>query len=105
MRLLISLPLLLILVIFTLSNRQDVKLGFWPTGLSVDVPVSLAILVAMAVAFLIGALFTWFGAIGARRRARRAEDTARLLQAELQALKSRSAPRLAQTAPEPALTS
>lgn len=106
MRLLIALPLLIILVVFTLSNRQDMTLSFWPTDFTLVVPVSLAILVAMGVAFFVGALFTWFSALGARRRAHRAEDTVRLLQAELREVKTRSTQRLAPAAaPEPALES
>ena len=90
MRWLIALPLLLILVLFALSNRQELTLGFWPTPYSVAVPASLAILGAMAVGFLVGALITWVSALGARRRARRAEETNRLLQAELTTLRQRT---------------
>lgn len=88
LRLLIIAPLLLLLVLFALSNRTPVRLGLWPTGLSGELPVSLAILGGMAVAFLAGGLLVWVSELAQRRRARRAEQTIRLLEAQVQELKS-----------------
>lgn len=82
-RLLSVVPFLLVLVLFALSNRQDVTLGFWPTDLAVTLPLSLAILVAMAAAFLAGALMVWVPSLGVRLRARRLAREARTLQARL----------------------
>ena len=101
MRLLIAAPFLLILVVFALSNQQPTQLGFWPTGLTVPVPVSIAILVAMGVAFLVGALMTWVTGLSNARRARRAEETVRLLQEEVRALKQRAGGRISAPALEP----
>jgi putative membrane protein len=89
MRLLIALPLLLLMVLFALSNRQPVPLRFWPTDYSLVLPLSLAVLGGMAVAFLAGGLLVWVSALAQRRRARRAEQTARLLEAQVQELKAR----------------
>jgi putative membrane protein len=89
MRLLIALPLLLVLVLFALSNRQPVSLGFWPTGYTLELPLSLAVLGGMAAAFLAGGLLVWFSALAQRRRARQAEQTVRLLEAQVQELKAR----------------
>ncbi len=83
MRLIISLPLLLLLVLFALSNTQPARLGLWPTDFQLEVPLSLAMLVAMAGAFLAGALIVWLGGLGQRRRAREAEHNIRLLEAQL----------------------
>lgn len=83
-RLLIAAPFLLILVLFALSNRQDVTLGLWPTDLAMTLPLSVAILGAMAVAFLIGALVVWVPTLGVRLRARRLQRETRALQARLQ---------------------
>ena len=52
MRLLIALPLLLILVLFALSNTAPVRLRLWPTDYALELPLSLAVLGAMAIAFL-----------------------------------------------------
>jgi lipopolysaccharide assembly protein A len=90
MRLLILSPVLLLLVLFALSNTAPVRIGLWPTGWSLQVPLSLAMLCGMALAFLIGGLLVWFAELGQRRRARRAEQAVRLLEAQVQALKARS---------------
>ena len=95
MRLLITLPLLLLLVLFALSNRQPVSLHIWPTDYAATLPLSLAVLGSMAVAFLAGGLLVWVSELMQRRRARRAEQTVRLLEAQVQELKAR----LAETAP------
>jgi lipopolysaccharide assembly protein A len=95
MRLLIALPLLLLLVLFALSNQQPVSLRVWPTDYAATLPLSLAVLAAMAVAFLAGGLLVWVSELVQRRRARRAEQTVRLLEAQVQELKSR----LAETPP------
>lgn len=89
LRLLIIAPLLLVLVLFALSNTTPVQLGLWPTGFSVEAPLSLAILGGMAVAFLAGGLLVWVSELAQRRRARRAEHAIRLLEAQVQELKSR----------------
>lgn len=80
---------LLLLVVFMLSNREHVALTFWPTDYAWDVPVSLAILIAMGLAFLVGGLLAWASSLNQRRRARRAEHAVRLLEAQVQELKSR----------------
>lgn len=88
LKILLSLPLLLVLVLFALSNPQTVELHFWPTDWVWPVPVSLAVLAGMAIAFLIGAIVLWLSLIGARMRARRAEHTARMLEAQVAELKN-----------------
>jgi len=89
MRLLIALPLLLLLVLFALSNRQPVSLYVWPTDYAATLPLSLAVLAAMAIAFLAGGFLVWVSELVQRRRARRAEHTIRLLEAQVQELKAR----------------
>jgi putative membrane protein len=87
----VTLVLCLPLVLFALSNAEMVRLGLWPTDYGIDVHLSLAILVAMAIAFLLGALVVWFSELSQRRRARRAERTVRLLEAQIEALRGRTA--------------
>ena len=92
LRLIVAIPLLLILVLFALSNRQPVDLAFWPTDyVLAGVPLSIAILIAAAIAFLIGGVILWFAVLGARRRAARAERARRMLEAQVQELKARLA--------------
>jgi uncharacterized integral membrane protein len=84
------------LVLFALSNTEMVRLGIWPTDYSLEVHLSLAILIAMAVAFLLGAMVVWMSELSQRRRARRAERAVRLLEAQIEALKARTATSISQ---------
>ncbi len=90
-RALIFAPLLFLLVVFALSNPQPVHVGMWPTDFGMDLPLSIALLLAGAVAFLLGALLIWFSAIGARLRARRAEMSVKLLEKQVAGLQERLA--------------
>ncbi|MBN8897899.1 MAG: hypothetical protein BGO51_17520 [Rhodospirillales bacterium 69-11] len=89
MRWLIAAPFLLILVLFALSNTEAVRLALWPTDFALEMPLSLVILAAMALAFLVGGMFVWFAELGQRRRARRAEHTIRVLERQIEELKAR----------------
>jgi len=89
MRLVIALPFLLLLVLFALSNRAPVHLGLWPTDYSLELPLSLAILGAMAIAFLAGGIVVSISALAQRRRARHAEYTVRLLEEQVRELRAR----------------
>lgn len=89
LRLLLATPLLLVLVVFALSNPKPETFGFWATDYTVELPLSLAVLGAMAVAFLCGALLVWVNLVGARARARRAERHVRQLEAQVNELKAR----------------
>jgi len=87
----VTLVVCLLLALFALSNTEVVRLGLWPTDYGIEVHLSIAILVAMAVAFLLGALVVWISELSQRRRARRAERTVRLLEAQIEALQARAA--------------
>ena len=89
MRLLFGLPLLILLVLFALSNTTPVRLGLWPSDYTLQLPLSLTVLGAMAIAFLAGGVTVWVSELAQRRRARRAEQTVRLLEAQVQELKAR----------------
>jgi putative membrane protein len=92
LRLLILAPFLVLLVLFTLSNRAPLRLGLWPTDYTVELPASLVILGAMAVAFLAGAFLVWISELGRRRRARRAEQAVKLLEEQVKGLKAQLSP-------------
>jgi putative membrane protein len=91
MRVLISVPLLILLIMFALSNRQPVAIRLWPTDFSAEAPLSLTVLAGMAIAFLLGGILVWFSVLVQRRRARRAEAEARLLAEQIAELKARLA--------------
>lgn len=88
----VGVPLLVLMVVFALSNSEPVPLRLFPLGaLPFEVPLSVAILGAMGLGFFLGGLRLWFTAIGHRRAASRAEEAVRLLEARHQELKARSA--------------
>ncbi len=97
MGLLLAVPFLLLLLLFALSNREMVRVALWPTDWNVDVMLSVAVLVAAAIAFLLGALTVWLAELGRRRRLRQAEHKVILLEDQLRALKSSAQSRALQS--------
>ena len=88
MRVLLAAPLLFILILFALSNKQAVELGLWPTDIQVELPVSIAVLAIAGLFFLFGALVAWSGTLTERTRAKRAEATVRQLEAQLASVRA-----------------
>jgi uncharacterized integral membrane protein len=89
MRWIFFVPLLVLLALFALSNPQDVEIRLWPFDLAWVSPLGIAALLMAAVAFLVGALIAWAAALPIRRRAARIEQAAKLLEAELAALRAK----------------
>ena len=89
MRVLVAIPLIVVLVAFALSNQQVVRLGLWPTDILVDMPLSVAVLVAAGLFFVVGGFMTWTTTLAARARARSAERAVRQLQAQVEAMRVR----------------
>ena len=54
------------LACFAVANRDVVSLGFWPVPFALDVPLYLAVLGAVVLGFLFGAVAAW--SAGGRRR-------------------------------------
>lgn len=92
LRLILALPFLAVLVSFVLSNPETVVIRLWPTDLAQAMPLSIAILSAMAVSFLIGALLIWFNAVAARYTARQAIARVAALEAQVAAQQARPEP-------------
>jgi len=88
LRLILTIPLLLLLALFAGSNRAPVTLRLWPTDYAATLPLSLAILGAALLAFLAGGMFVWIGTLSRRRQLRRLEETVRLLEDRLNAMKA-----------------
>jgi putative membrane protein len=92
LRTIIAVPVLIVVVLFALSNKAPTEFRLWPTDYSVVLPLSLAVLGAMAVAFIIGAAVLWLSVLAARHRARRAERQVQVLEAQVAELKARLTP-------------
>lgn len=80
----LTLPLLLVVVVFAVTNRQEVTVEFlWPLEYSVPVRLSVAIFISLLAGLLIGGLAAWLSAGQTRRRARRLRRRADELEREV----------------------
>ncbi|WP_424136047.1 LapA family protein [Roseomonas chloroacetimidivorans] len=87
-------PLLLVLILFAVSNMQPVSVAFWPFDLTWQTPLALAVLLISALAFLLGAFVSWAAGAPARRRARARIRAGEAAQAELNRLRAQEAKRV-----------
>ena len=67
---LITLPLLLIVVLFAVLNRKLVPVNFWPFPIAVEVPLSAVAFGAFFLGAVCGGLAVWLGGVRKRRRER-----------------------------------
>lgn len=81
----------IVLAIFAVSNREAVAIGLWPLPWFVDLPLYLAILGALLLGFLAGALSAWIGARRGRRELRRRGRRIAALERELAATQAQLA--------------
>ncbi len=72
-------------MVFLLSNRDAVALGFWPFGFVVSLPLGAVVLVVLALGFFAGLAFHLPTRMSASRRAKRAEKRNVELEARLAA--------------------
>ncbi len=84
----IGLPVAVAVVLFALSNRQDVTLGFWPWDGAILLPAYLLALVPLLAGFLLGTASAAVRGLRYRRAARVEAKRAAALQRELDALKA-----------------
>jgi len=90
---LVGLPLAVIVVLFAVSNRQAITIGFWPFPERIDAPAYLIGLIPLALGLLVGAGLAGIGTVHARYRHRSAARTIRALEKRMAELLAR-APRL-----------
>lgn len=81
-------PIALLVVVFAVANRHDVRLEFWPLPWAVDLPVYLVVLGVLALGLVLGGLVMWLSGHGARRRAREQRRRAESLERQLRAAES-----------------
>jgi len=73
----------LVLVLFALSNRSAVTLGFAPFPVSLELPLYAAVFASLVLGFVAGGIVAWVSGRKSRRRARQAEAEARRLKEAL----------------------
>jgi uncharacterized integral membrane protein len=94
MRILFWILVLLIAVVaaaFAVSNREALALGLWPLPWLVELPVYFAILGALLLGFIAGALAAWTGGRPRRRELRRSGRRIAALERELAATQAQLA--------------
>ncbi len=100
----VTLPLLLVVVVFSVANLHRVAVKLWPLGWYAEVPLSWLLLGTLFVGFLAGALVAWLSAHKSRQRAREQRSKSSHLEREVIHLQ-REAARVRQQADGPATDS
>jgi uncharacterized integral membrane protein len=80
----IGIPVIALVVIFAVMNRQDAALNLWPLPWDVQVPLFLLTLGAVLFGFLFGVLVMWVSGARQRRRLRDAKRHLDAAHSELQ---------------------
>ena len=76
------------LILFTVSNRETVSVGFWPLPFVVDVPLYLLCFLSLVIGTLIGVATAWMAGHGKRRELRSRRRRIEALERELTATQS-----------------
>lgn len=94
MRLLFWVIVILVAVaaaLFAVSNREAVELAFWPLPFALDLPLYLAVLLALLTGLLFGGLLAWIAGRHWRREVRLRGHRIAALERELAATQARLA--------------
>jgi lipopolysaccharide assembly protein A len=67
----VTIPVTVVVVLFTIGNLNDVSINLWPLPWTIVAPLYLIVLVCLLIGFLVGAIVAW--ASGGRRRRRNRE--------------------------------
>jgi uncharacterized integral membrane protein len=89
----VTVPLLIVAVVFALSNRAVAELDLWPLPFQITAPVFILVLLSVFVGFLVGAAVMWLSAGRRRREQRELRRHADSLSREVAYLSRRLAPR------------
>jgi lipopolysaccharide assembly protein A len=86
----------IVLLLFSVSNRETISLAFWPLPFLVDLPLYLLFFLSLLIGFLIGGCAAWIAGgrdrTELRRRRRRIEALERELAVTQSQLEDRAAP-------------
>ncbi len=90
----ITVPITIVIVVFSIANRQPVTIDLWPFEFDepLRLPLFLLVLGALLVGFCIGAAVMWISDGRVRNRARENYYKASHLQREVAALKRKQEP-------------
>ena len=77
-----------VLILFAVSNRETVAVGFWPLPFLADVPLYLLCFLSLAIGALIGVAIAWMAGHRTRRELRARRRRIEALERELMATQS-----------------
>jgi putative membrane protein len=78
----------IVLILFAVSNRETVSVGFWPLPFLVDVPLYLLCFLSLVIGALMGLATAWMAGHGKRRELRARRRRIEALERELTATQS-----------------
>ncbi|MBC7906043.1 MAG: DUF1049 domain-containing protein [Rhodospirillaceae bacterium] len=81
---LLAFPLIVLAVVFAVANRHELRLELWPLPWVLDLPVYLAVLGALLLGMIVGAVVTWLSGHRARANARLQRRRAESLERQLE---------------------
>ena len=87
----ITVPVTLLVVVFSVANMNAVTIDLWPLELTLDVPLFAIVLGSLLAGFVIGAIVMWISDGRTRNRARQNYYKASHLERELASLKRKQA--------------
>ncbi|MEE8271995.1 MAG: lipopolysaccharide assembly protein LapA domain-containing protein [Alphaproteobacteria bacterium] len=87
----ITLPIALVVILFSVSNREPVTLGIWPLPFTVGVPLFLVVLAVLVLGIFVGGTVAWLSGRRYRRLARRQRGRLAALTAEVELLRTSQA--------------
>ena len=70
LRLLITVPVAIIVVVFAVNNRGDAGVSLWPLDLTLTWPLFIFVFIGAGVGFALGAALMWLTGAPTRKRAR-----------------------------------
>ncbi len=95
----VGVPVMIVVVVFSIANRGWVTVDFWPFEVSTSLPLFVLILGTFVVGFLVGAAIMWLSSGRTRDKARANYYKASHLERELAAVRRKQAQQAAQAAP------
>ncbi len=87
---LLTAPLIVVVVLFAVSNLGAVEIELWPLPGALPTRLFMVALVPLVTGFLAGGMVVWFGAGRVRSRARAAERAVRRREIEIEDLREKA---------------
>ena len=87
----LTVPIMIVAVVFAVTNRGAATLNLWPFGITVEAPLFILVLGSALFGIVVGGAIAWLSAGRQRRRARAAEARAAAAERELSILQRKMA--------------